>query len=84
LQKKQLDVELEETFGLFLEHCISSSLKGQLIFSSISKKILGWSEFTCFLNEAMHLIVLYMINPFITCIFYLHSILDYCGKKCNT
>jgi hypothetical protein len=41
LQKKQLDVELEETFGLFLEHCISSSLKGQLIFSSISKTILG-------------------------------------------
>jgi hypothetical protein len=29
---KKLDVELEESFGLFLESCISSSLKGQLFF----------------------------------------------------
>ncbi len=32
---KKLDMELEETFGLFLEGCLSSSFKGQLISSSI-------------------------------------------------
>jgi hypothetical protein len=31
---KKLDMELEETFGLFLKGCFSSSLKGQLISSS--------------------------------------------------
>jgi hypothetical protein len=31
---KKLDMELEETFGLFLEGCLSSSLQGQSISSS--------------------------------------------------
>jgi hypothetical protein len=30
---KKLDMELEETFGLFLKGCLSSSFKGQLISS---------------------------------------------------
>jgi len=32
---KKLDMELEETFGLFFKGCFSSSFKGQLISSSI-------------------------------------------------
>jgi hypothetical protein len=34
-------MEIEETFGLFLKGCFSSSLKGQLISFSNFKKILG-------------------------------------------
>jgi hypothetical protein len=34
-------MELEKIFGFFLEHYLSSSVKGQLISSSIFKKILG-------------------------------------------
>jgi len=35
---KKLNMEPEEIFGLFLEGCLSSSLKGQLTFL-IKKKI---------------------------------------------
>jgi hypothetical protein len=31
---KKLDMELEQTLGLFLEGCLSSPFKGQLNFSS--------------------------------------------------
>ncbi len=37
---KKLDMELEKIYGLFLEGCLSSSLKGQLISFSNFKKIL--------------------------------------------
>jgi hypothetical protein len=37
---KKFDMELEKTFGLFLEGCFSSSFKGKLIFFSNFKKIL--------------------------------------------
>ncbi len=66
---KKLDMELEETFGFFLEDCLSSSLKRQLISFSNFFKILGWSKLTCFLNATMPLDELHMINPFLTCVF---------------
>jgi hypothetical protein len=37
---KQLDMELEETFDVFLEGCLSSSFEGQLISFSIFLKML--------------------------------------------
>ncbi len=76
-------MELKDTFGLFLEGYLSSSLKGQLIFSSIFFEILGWSELTCFFNVTMTIVQLYMISPFLVAFLDLHSILDYYGKEYN-
>ncbi len=56
-------MELEETFGLFLEGCFSSSFKGKLISSSNLKNILKW------LKWSMPLVVLYVINIFLACVF---------------
>jgi hypothetical protein len=69
---KKLDVELEETFGLFLEiifHFPSKEFFFQL------KNILRWSKLRCFFNEVMPFIALYIINPFLA---------NTCGKEYNT
>ncbi len=55
-------------FGLFMESFLSSCFKGQLTLSSnlflnIDVKL------TCFLNVAMALVLLYMINPFLAWVF---------------
>jgi hypothetical protein len=65
---KKLNMELEETFDIFLGGYFSFSFKGYIYFLNL-KNILGWYELTCFLNVIMPLDELSMINPFLTCVF---------------
>jgi hypothetical protein len=53
-----------------LEGCLSFSLKGILNYFSTLKNILRWYELTCFFDATyMPLNELYMINPFLACVF---------------